>query len=468
MILPLLLLPTSRVGTVGPVPTADAEHANVGWIIDHAQSDAPTVTDGALTVTGDVRAYLVQDFQAGGDWGDHRYVRSDMHEAPLSFTLDLSGVDCGCLACVYLVAMKDPTSGNSQYCDMAENVAPGWEGGMCTEVDILEANNHAMQTAIHTQTGGTYGSGNCDRNGCFARVGGPQSPSEMQNKYGKGKYIDSTRPFGVETRVDADGAMTIELQQGEKTVTSFDRHMAGNPQGHGVPSSALSALKAAQGKLALVISMWASPDMSWLDGGCSGCNLNRAHFTISNVHVRGSPSPGSPPLTPPPLWPPPPMLPPPPTPSPPPPAPKAPPPRPPPSPRPMPPPKPPPPPPSPPPDPPPPSPSTPLIFGYEVEQAERAAVGGGVVAVGLMMFCVSLVSASTRARLRADARGPDQAEEGEEEDEEADEEADEEGATRKASKPRRRNNSKGGEAFKLADLEKIALKQEAVEEVFEL
>jgi len=95
-------------------------------------------------------------------------------------------------------------------------------------------------------------------------------------------------------------------------------------------------------------------------------------------------------------------------------------------------------------------------------------VGGGVVAVGLMMFCVSLVSASTRARLRADARGPDQAEEGEEEDEEADEEADEEGATRKASKPRRRNNSKGGEAFKLADLEKIALKQEAVEEVFEL
>eukprot|EP00966_Prymnesium_polylepis_P157523 3640482-Prymnesium_polylepis.2 len=43
-----------------------------------------------------------------------------------------------------------------------------------------------MQTAIHTQLGGTYGSGNCDRNGCFARVGGPQSPPELQDAYGPG------------------------------------------------------------------------------------------------------------------------------------------------------------------------------------------------------------------------------------------------------------------------------------------
>ena len=44
------------------------------------------------------------------------------------------------------------------------------------ELDVLEANNWAMQTAIHTETGGSFGSGNCDRNGCFARVGGPMAP----------------------------------------------------------------------------------------------------------------------------------------------------------------------------------------------------------------------------------------------------------------------------------------------------
>ena len=47
------------------------------------------------------------------------------------------------------------------------------------------------------------------------------------------------------------------------------RHMAGNPQGQGVPANALLATKAAQGKLALVASMWSSPDLSWLDGECS-------------------------------------------------------------------------------------------------------------------------------------------------------------------------------------------------------
>ena len=49
----------------------------------------------------------------------------------------LSNVPCGCLACVYLVAMNDPGGGASNYCDMAENVKPGFAGGTCTEVDLV-------------------------------------------------------------------------------------------------------------------------------------------------------------------------------------------------------------------------------------------------------------------------------------------------------------------------------------------
>lgn len=91
----------------------------------------------------------------------------------------LSNVPCGCLACVYLVAsipqlasnrsrghtsnavdgdascvsfawaVSDPSS-SSNYCDMAENVAAGFGGGTCYEIDLLEANNNAMQSAIHS------------------------------------------------------------------------------------------------------------------------------------------------------------------------------------------------------------------------------------------------------------------------------------------------------------------------------
>ncbi len=212
----------------------------------------------------------------------HRYARFDLHESSLDLTIDLSGVPCGCLACVYLVTPEDPDVTGSNYCDMAENVRPGYGGGTCTELDLFEANNNAMQTAIHTELGGSYGSGNCDRNGCFARVGGPQSPSHLQNAFGRGRTIDSSRPFRLNAAIDGQGALEINLHQGSSRVTSFNRQMAGNPQGHGVPQSALSATREAQGHFALVASLWSAPDLSWLDGpGCNQCNLATAHMRIT-------------------------------------------------------------------------------------------------------------------------------------------------------------------------------------------
>ena len=184
---------------------------------------------------------------------------------------------------------------------MAENVRPGYGGGVCTELDMLEANNNAMQTAIHTQTGGSFGSGNCDRNGCFARVGGPQAPSERQGSYGRSStLINSMRPFTVTTSVSAAGEMTIVLSQDGHQVTSFDSRIAGNPQGHGVPSAAMAAIKGSMGKLALVASLWTAPDLSWLDGpGCSQCNIDDATFTISKLHVGAGLEPPPPPPAPP-------------------------------------------------------------------------------------------------------------------------------------------------------------------------
>jgi len=61
----------------------------------------PIVNEGSLRVNGDTRAYLVQNIEAGDNWGDHRYVRSNMMTTPLKFTIDLSNVDCGCLAYIW-------------------------------------------------------------------------------------------------------------------------------------------------------------------------------------------------------------------------------------------------------------------------------------------------------------------------------------------------------------------------------
>ena len=293
-----------EASAVGPV----GANGRMGWAIDHA-TFPPTVQSGALTVRGDARLYLVQD-HTHSSWAEHRYVRLDLQQQPLSFTLDISNVPCGCVACVYLVRMKDPggTLGaghSANYCDMAENVSPGLNDELCIEVDLLEANNRAMQTAIHTQLGGSYGSGNCDRNGCFARVGGPQSPSALQDSYGLARTIDTTKPFNVESVVDMQGALTITLVQEGRRVTSFSRTMAGNPQGGGVPAPALTATAATMGQLALVASMWTADDLSWLNGpGCSECSIGSASFEIYDLQLG---QPAEPPVFSPP--PPPPLLP---------------------------------------------------------------------------------------------------------------------------------------------------------------
>ena len=70
-----------------------------------------------------------------------------------------------------------------------------------------------------------------DSNGCFTRVGGPTAPAELAHTFGPKGSINSFKPFTVHAGVDAEGALTIRLQQGERTVTSFDRALAGNPQG---------------------------------------------------------------------------------------------------------------------------------------------------------------------------------------------------------------------------------------------
>lgn len=120
----LLLFASSARAQIahGPVRSAHADHLDAGWVSDHYPlSDGQQfgVTDvhsgGSVHVQGDSRLYFIQDYKAEG-WTEHQYTRIDLRQEPLVFTLDLSHVPCGCLACVYMVAMKDPSGSSNNYC----------------------------------------------------------------------------------------------------------------------------------------------------------------------------------------------------------------------------------------------------------------------------------------------------------------------------------------------------------------
>ena len=55
-----------------------------------------------------------------------------------------------------------------------------------------------------------------------------------------------------------------------------------------MPQAALTELARSNGKYALVASLWASSDSSWLDGtGCNKCNLEEATYKV-NVKSPGT------------------------------------------------------------------------------------------------------------------------------------------------------------------------------------
>lgn len=301
---------TGEAPAFGPISSVSPR---AGWVVDHGHVSVSGAgfDDGSVTISGDTRAYLVEDYTRSS-WRTHKYSRVDLSRTqPLTFRVDLSNVPCGCLACVYLVAMNDPSAfRGSNYCDMG-----GVEGTKpCLEVDLFEANDGGLQSALHTEPGGSFGTNKCDRIGCFARSGGDNAPEARRNAYGPGKTIDSARPFEVRASVDAvSGALMVLLTQGDAAFVSFDRHIAGNPQGSGVPTGAMEATKSALqslGGLALVASLWTADDLSWLTGRTCDrkCDVNSASFTISKMVMPFS-TPAPPPL---PLPPPFPMPPPPP------------------------------------------------------------------------------------------------------------------------------------------------------------
>ena len=209
----------------------------------------------------------------------------------LSFTVDLSAAECGCNAAVYLVPMRSNAQagncGGDFYCDANEVC-----GVRCDEIDLLEANLHAIHATAHTaDDGGGHGNG---LGGVYGTTAfGPDS-------YGPGAaVIDTRRPFRVSAFFDTDPT-------GER-LTGIEMTLLGESGG---TLSFGMASKEYLGKitpslrqgLTPTFSYWSSDELGWLEGGvCDAGGSQDACgevLTVSHVEVHHGRTAPPPPATP--------------------------------------------------------------------------------------------------------------------------------------------------------------------------
>ena len=164
------------------------------WGTNHVQTES-TDEHRTITVRGNNRVYAVEDINVR-NWAEVRYHKFPILDKQLSFSVDLSGVNCGCNAAVYLVAMPARGSADPKnpaaYCDIQ-----GYDRGIpaCVELDVLEGNAKAIQTTLHTFRGHGV-DGSCNQDGCVANWGKAHNTAHL---YGPGAQegVDSSRPFEV-------------------------------------------------------------------------------------------------------------------------------------------------------------------------------------------------------------------------------------------------------------------------------
>jgi hypothetical protein len=270
---------------------------------------------GTLTLgPNPARAYLVHDWEEKS-WNKHRYVRFDLRQQMLSFTVDISGVKCLCAGCLYLSLMPPPSDETGDnYCGI-QTPNGGPNNSTCTEIDLMEANQKAFQTTVHTTRGKDF-DGTCNDKGCTVNWGNEThtgSGVPTSSLYGSsppGK-IDTTRPFKVSATVSKEGSLLTTLSQGGVVLTNFNKSAASNPNADsdyfpvatGLPQSAMDATaKGMEHGMVLVVSLWGGFDKlsNWLNGPCDApygrCgtapNIG-ATMSLSDLKIEKAAAPGA-------------------------------------------------------------------------------------------------------------------------------------------------------------------------------
>eukprot|EP00122_Pirum_gemmata_P003505 Pgem_evm1s3166 len=226
--------------------------------------------------------------------GNNRYVSPqsyNMLNGGVSFTVDLSAVNFGVNAAMYLIS---PEQGNNNYCDIQ---CPS--GNCCMELDILESNGHTCgQITLHTFNNGQWETGSCANGACQCNQGGCWSLTEFwpQDYAAQGckttptvsGNINTSQSFDVNVTFDGNGNMKVVFSQSGNYETVLDT-AAGtpseNPNWNGNDIAQIKNIMQSNGAK-FVVSLW----QGWSPGECSGSwgNLYDSTVKVTNIQVTSS------------------------------------------------------------------------------------------------------------------------------------------------------------------------------------
>jgi len=281
--------------------SADCQNGIIAGQLNWEQNGATGITyvaqsggtNGGISTSGsslklnhNSRAYLAANCSTS--FVPNLYQELQLLDKTLSFTVDLSQAGCGCNAAFYTVEMPaynqnqqpDPTRCGDYYCD-ANNVC----GLYCPEMDIMEANNQALQITPHSCSApqGRYYS-QCDGGGCAINIV-HQDPSSYG--YGSNYEINTQYPFNVSTTFTTSGGQLSEITSVISQNSNYYKVVHDSSCGASYLPSMTDSFN--QG-MVVVFSYWgdAGSEMSWLDvppcDASQSCNDN-TFVTFSNIQI---------------------------------------------------------------------------------------------------------------------------------------------------------------------------------------
>ena len=234
-----------------------------------------------ITLRGGGRVYLGDS--SSNDLSPNSYYNMPLLGKRLTFNVNLSAVGCNCNGAMYFITMPGynsaqqlvPGEHGDYYCD-----ANAVGGTFCPEMDVLEANRHAMSSTAHTCSyHAPHYYSTCDRGGC-----GTDVLEVDTGAYGPGMRIDTNRPFtlAVSFITNENGTLTTVTNDFTQDDRSFSFN-ACNPDylqwmGYSLPGIVMS------------LSLWGTGNggLAWLDGrsGCQGgCDLTASQVSFSNIRL---------------------------------------------------------------------------------------------------------------------------------------------------------------------------------------
>jgi len=284
------VVPGALTYTVGSTSTT-------GYLIQAggANSWGPVSTSGnVITIGKGPRFYLSSSCVSG--FGPTVFTVAKLLGGSISFTVDISQIGCGLNAAFYLVGMPAASAGSNgdYYCD-----ANAVGGTSCSEMDLFEANRHAIQITPHGCSGGS-----CDGGGCA------KNTQSITNGFGpdSSHTINSLNPFTV----------TISFTKGSdgKSLTGITSVISQTPPGTTTKKSITlthgSECGSNLSNMGTVLtngmvptwSFW-SGSMSWLDNPACTSDASEVtgNFIFSNLIVSGTTGAISSPSPPPPAAP---------------------------------------------------------------------------------------------------------------------------------------------------------------------